>query len=212
MAITRFPVAGAATFNREFDPSKHKGIDIFAIAGTPIVAPDAGMLSGGQDPKGGTVFYLRTLDKTRTYYGAHLSAYADTGIVLVPRIVQPGDLIGFVGNSGNAAGTSPHLHFEIRFAGSPIDPYNELAAVAGPEHLHPVAPGTPIPGTQPPPLPAPAPAPAPLPLPAPSPAPLPAPAPIPALPPAPAPAPSSPPRWLLLAVALLLLSKGRRRR
>lgn len=143
-----FPIKGAATYAREFNPPKHNGVDIFAERGTPILAPDAGAVTFAIDPLGGNVANLKLADGRR-YYFAHLERYEGQS----GRIVAAGDVIGYVGNTGNARGTSPHLHFEVHDAsGGAVDPYPLLEEVAGPEHKHPVAPGgSPAPPPAPPP-------------------------------------------------------------
>ncbi|MDQ3642058.1 MAG: peptidoglycan DD-metalloendopeptidase family protein [Actinomycetota bacterium] len=121
------PVAGPATFtNTSLAPRsggrQHKGVDIFAGEGTPVVAPVAGNLEMAEDALGGLSFHLWG-DDGDYYYGAHLSGYARTS-----RRVTAGEVVGYVGHTGNAADTAPHLHFEIhpnRLRGdgpSPIDP------------------------------------------------------------------------------------------
>ena len=84
---------------------RHMGIDIFARRGTPVVAPVGGVVSHVTNPLGGLSFELITASGSR-FYGAHLSGLARPGRV------EPGDIIGWVGASGNAAGTPPHLHLE----------------------------------------------------------------------------------------------------
>jgi murein DD-endopeptidase MepM/ murein hydrolase activator NlpD len=121
-----FPVdpEGRPSFADEFG-TKHLGTDIFAAAGTPVVAVDAGMVRYGTDPLGGNVANLTALDGTRYYY-AHLSSFEGGN-----RAVGPGDVLGYVGNTGNAASTSPHLHFEAHpGGGDAIDPFPMLAQVA----------------------------------------------------------------------------------
>lgn len=145
-----FPVAsqGQPHFTHDFGVTgktgkPHAGIDIFAEEGTPILAVDDGQVRYDEDPLGGHAFYLRADDRT-TYYGAHLSAYEGTG----PRRVVAGEVIGYVGRTGNASDTSPHLHFEAHPEGGPaVDPYVELAA------LTPVAVPVVAARVEPPPLP-----------------------------------------------------------
>ncbi len=98
----------------------HEGQDIFAKRGTAVYAATHGYVTRiGESPLGGkTVFVLGR--GGRSYYYAHLDAYA-SGLT-VSDYVTPQTLLGFVGTTGNAAGTSPHLHFGIYTRGSVIDP------------------------------------------------------------------------------------------
>jgi murein DD-endopeptidase MepM/ murein hydrolase activator NlpD len=123
-----FPVdaGGAPSFADEFG-AKHLGADIFAPKGTAVRAVDAGAVRFGTDPLGGNVANLTAADGTRYYY-AHLSTWEGAS-----RSVNAGDVIGYVGNTGNAASTSPHLHFEIHpGGGAAVDPFPILASVAPP--------------------------------------------------------------------------------
>ena len=87
----------------------HQGIDIKAERGTAVLAVTTGFIErikeGG---KGGKQIYLRAADG-RLFYYAHLDQWA----VDEMEAVEAGQKIGAVGNSGNAFGASPHLHFEI---------------------------------------------------------------------------------------------------
>jgi hypothetical protein len=89
----------------------HKGVDIFAAEGTPVLAADAGVVvqrdSGGA---GGIALYQRGLDGRTIYYYAHLSGYR-AGLK-VGDLVRAGDTLGYVGSTGNVSG-SPHLHFAV---------------------------------------------------------------------------------------------------
>jgi murein DD-endopeptidase MepM/ murein hydrolase activator NlpD len=127
----RFPVAGYATFTDDwwmprFTPTfhLHQGTDIFAAMGTPVRAPADGVLKQGAEPVGGTAVYVTMPDGTY-FYGAHLSAFVagqKTG-----QKVKTGDVIGFVGDSGDALGGPPHLHFEIHpKGGAAVDPKQYL--------------------------------------------------------------------------------------
>jgi murein DD-endopeptidase MepM/ murein hydrolase activator NlpD len=133
--IRVFPVAaeGQPTFTDDFGAArpagrKHQGNDIFAAEGTPVVAVDDGALRFAEDPIGGHAFYLRAGDGT-VYYGAHLTAYEGQG----PRSAAAGEVIGYVGHTGNAATTAPHLHFEVHPAGGvAVDPYRLLVGLTPP--------------------------------------------------------------------------------
>lgn len=125
-----FPVQGRSQFADTWGAARdggrtHEGTDIFAAVGTPVVAVDQGQARKADDPKGGQVIYLSALDGTRYYY-AHLSGYAGD----FPRSVRAGEMLGYVGTTGNAQGTSPHLHFEIHPAGgAAVNPSDALRAV-----------------------------------------------------------------------------------
>jgi murein DD-endopeptidase MepM/ murein hydrolase activator NlpD len=125
----RFPVEGRDTTairswygaDRDGGRRRHEGLDIFADRGTPILAAADGVIrSTRPNNLGGTVVWLRdALD--RTHYYAHL----DSHVVRRGLRVKAGDTIGFVGNSGNARTTPPHLHFGL-YARGAFDPYPAL--------------------------------------------------------------------------------------
>ncbi len=102
---------------------RHEGVDILARVGTPIVAPVSGLVEHFSNSMGGRSFRLFDGDNNY-FYGTHLSGFAKQGQV------KAGEVIGYVGEDGNAAGT-PHLHFEIHPGGRghPIDPFIDSAAV-----------------------------------------------------------------------------------
>jgi murein DD-endopeptidase MepM/ murein hydrolase activator NlpD len=127
-----FPVYGPHNFTDTFgaaraDTGFHEGNDIFASAGTPVVAVCDGSLNRvGTLPISGN----RLWDKCKTgdsFFYAHLSAYAsDTHDGLQ---VKAGQVIGFVGSTGDAEQTPPHLHFEVHPGdGAAVDPYRILRA------------------------------------------------------------------------------------
>jgi len=106
------PVAGPVSFIDSWLAPRsggrlHQGVDMFAARGTPVVAPVAGKLERTTNELGGLSFRLWGNDGN-FYYGAHLTSYGPG----VGR-VEAGRVVGYVGTSGNAAGTPPHLHFEI---------------------------------------------------------------------------------------------------
>ncbi len=118
------PVQGGATFTNDWGfprsgGRRHQGNDLFAARGTPVVASVGGSYRRSANGLGGISYYLQG-DDGNTYYGTHMSGYGPVG----PGRVPQGAVLGFVGNSGNARGTSPHLHFEIRpGGGGPVNPY-----------------------------------------------------------------------------------------
>ena len=98
----------------------HEGIDIFAERGTPIQATTQGIVSKvGEDALGGRVVMIIGSGGARHYY-AHLEEYAD---ISPNDWVNTGDIIGYVGDSGNAKGTPPHVHYGIYINGSAVNPY-----------------------------------------------------------------------------------------
>ena len=112
-----FPVYGPTSWGDTFGAPRaapvgwHHGTDIFAPLGAPVLAVAAGTIfSVGWNDIGGYRFWLRDRDGNEFYY-AHLSAFstlAEEGAQ-----VKAGDVIGFVGATGDAEGTPFHLHFEI---------------------------------------------------------------------------------------------------
>jgi murein DD-endopeptidase MepM/ murein hydrolase activator NlpD len=95
----------------------HRGVDIFAPIGTPIRAIERGVIirSAFLQDYGNTVEIGH--GKNWTTLHAHLTRR----IVRVGDIVRKGQIIGFLGETGNATG--PHLHLEVRLGGKPIDPF-----------------------------------------------------------------------------------------
>lgn len=123
----RFPVAGRAHYsddwlNPRYTPTfhLHKGLDIFAASGTPVRAPEKGVVVRfSNNPAGGGIgLWLEGSDGT-LYYFAHLRARAEG---LRPAAdVDVGDVLGYVGDTGNARGGAPHLHLEMHEPG-PVPP------------------------------------------------------------------------------------------
>ena len=121
------PVPGA-TFVNDYgyvrpDGGRHEGVDLFAPSGTPIVAPVGGRIERYPNPSGGQAVQLHGRDGNR-YYFAHLDRYGEGGSV------SRGTVIGYVGSTGDARMTSPHLHFEIHPGGgaATTSPYPALLA------------------------------------------------------------------------------------
>ena len=116
------PVAAAKFTNDWGQPRsggrRHEGTDMLAPRGTPVLAPVAGTVKRSSSG-GGLTFNLKAADGF-TYVGMHLSAYGGEGTV------SAGDVIGYVGDTGNARGTD-HLHFEIQLAkGAKLNPFATL--------------------------------------------------------------------------------------
>jgi murein DD-endopeptidase MepM/ murein hydrolase activator NlpD len=104
---------------------KHEGIDIFAKRGTPVVSSTEGIVSQvGTNRLGGLVVWVLGPGGQRHYY-AHLDGYAD---VEPGMRIEAGRVLGFVGDTGNAKGTPPHLHYGIYDTGGAINPYPLLKA------------------------------------------------------------------------------------
>ena len=127
MALRVFPVDASSSPRFADAFGSHRGTDIFAPAGSPVVAVDAGSARSDTDPKGGQVVYLGAPDGT-VYYYAHLQDYNGS----YPRAVSAGEALGTVGTTGDAQGKDPHLHFEVHPGGAStsIDPFPLLTAVA----------------------------------------------------------------------------------
>jgi murein DD-endopeptidase MepM/ murein hydrolase activator NlpD len=119
------PVDGASYFNDWGFPRSggrfHEGNDMFVPKGSPVRAPVAGSVELIQGSIGGLQFNLYGVDGVE-YLGSHLDSAGKTGEV------SPGDVIGYVGNSGNAEGGIPHLHFGMYLKDVAVNPLPSLAA------------------------------------------------------------------------------------
>jgi murein DD-endopeptidase MepM/ murein hydrolase activator NlpD len=109
----------------------HQGNDIFAPSGTPIRAPFNGIAREGSGGLGGLYVYVDAAANADYVYNAHLSRFAGVN----GQHVTKGQIIGYVGQTGNAASTPPHNHFEYHpGGGSAVSPYlylNEVCGVGG---------------------------------------------------------------------------------
>jgi len=123
----QFPVSGGTNADigsywgdiRDGGRRDHEGIDIFAKRGTPVIATTSGRIGfSGEKGLGGKQVWLSDSKRSQSLYYAHLDS-------IIPNLsmVKTGDTLGFVGNTGNAKSTPPHLHFGIyRRSQGAIDP------------------------------------------------------------------------------------------
>jgi murein DD-endopeptidase MepM/ murein hydrolase activator NlpD len=117
----RFPVLGPARWVDDWHYPRwtgstfrfHLGLDVFADHGTPLAAPADGVARIASNPLGGLTVRVVEPDGT-AWYLAHLSGIAD-GLV-DGSAVTTGQVVGFVGDSGNARGGAPHLHLGLYLA------------------------------------------------------------------------------------------------
>ena len=146
-----FPVVGHVAFGDTFGAARgdvsggwHHGDDVFAPLGTPVVAVAHGVVfSVGWEKLGGWRLWLRD-DVGNEFYYAHLSAYSS--LAVNGAIVNAGDVLGFVGDTGDAEGTPSHLHFEVHPVGllgrgydGAVDPTRYLDAWRRLEYVGPTA-------------------------------------------------------------------------
>ena len=133
------PVAGPVTFTDDWGQPRsnwrvHQGTDIFAARGTPDVAVGDGIAKQSHNTLGGNALWLYTTDGNAFYY-AHLDAYEGVWNADEARVVTKGEVLGYVGNTGNAAGGPTHTHFQIHPGDvGPINPYpllRQMCAVEG---------------------------------------------------------------------------------
>ncbi|CAN5172151.1 hypothetical protein BH18ACT4_BH18ACT4_09050 [soil metagenome] len=136
----RFPVASPHNFTDSFGAPRmlgtqyahfHEGTDIFGPAGADLYAAERGVVTRvGRDVLGGIKLWIKGESGTYYYY-AHLSGYAPG--MTEGLVVDAGTVVGYVGDTGNAQGTSPHLHFEVHPGGAgAINPYPLLVAADEP--------------------------------------------------------------------------------
>jgi peptidase M23-like protein len=122
-----FPVAGLAWWTNDWHayrccpyPHLHQGVDMFASEGTPLVAAADGYVSQKVvNAISGLGVEITDASNTQYFY-AHLSRFAPG--LRVGQQVRVGQVIGYVGHTGNASQTSPHLHFEVQPGGVPVPP------------------------------------------------------------------------------------------
>lgn len=135
------PVAGVEKtklrddFNNIHSGHLHHAIDILAPRGTPVLAAVDGTIRKLFDSRaGGLTIYEFDVSRETSYYYAHLDSYASN--LVEGMSVRHGDVIGYVGTTGNAPANTPHLHFAITILppdkawskGDAIDPYPILVA------------------------------------------------------------------------------------
>ena len=120
------PVQGPHSFSDDYGQPRpggrsHQGNDILSPRGTPVVANVGGTMQQHPNGLGGLAYFLEG-DDGHEYYGAHLDSFSGAA-----GHVPIGTVIGYVGNTGDAAGGPTHLHFEIHPSGhTPTDPYPTL--------------------------------------------------------------------------------------
>ncbi|MGH9281431.1 MAG: murein hydrolase activator EnvC family protein [Acidimicrobiales bacterium] len=121
------PVQGPRAFSNDYgDPRSggrsHQGNDIMAPRGTPVVASVAGTVKGHNSSLGGISYYLNGVDGN-TYFGTHLDRLSGAS-----GRVAAGTVVGYVGSTGNASASVPHLHFEIHPGGGrAVNPFATLS-------------------------------------------------------------------------------------
>ncbi len=124
------PVAGSVHFTNDWGNPRsggrtHKGTDLFAARGTPVVAVTDGTLRFSDGGLGGIAIWLK--GSGASYYYAHLDSRV-AGLSAGSYVTR-GTVIGYAGNTGNAYGGAHHLHFQLHPGhGSAVNPYPTLAA------------------------------------------------------------------------------------
>jgi murein DD-endopeptidase MepM/ murein hydrolase activator NlpD len=126
------------TFSENRDGRAHEALDIMARRGTPVMAAAEGnVVKLFNSKQGGLTVYQFDDSQTYCYYYAHLDRYAPG--LREGMLLRPGNVLGYVGSSGNASPKSPHLHFAVFrlgpekkwWAGTAIDPLPLLRGVQG---------------------------------------------------------------------------------
>ena len=118
---------------------RHEALDIMAPRGTPVLAAGDGRVAKlFRSPFGGITLYQADPEEKYIYYYAHLDRYADG--VKEGAVFKRGDVLGYVGSTGNASASAPHLHFTIFrmgpdrkwWKGTPVNPYAFLVEARSP--------------------------------------------------------------------------------
>jgi murein DD-endopeptidase MepM/ murein hydrolase activator NlpD len=126
------PVQGRHSFTDTWgDPRpggrRHQGNDVMAPYGAPVVAVISGVIKTSYSANGGISLYLRGSDGDEYFY-----AHNSRNVAVSGQHVSTGQLIAYVGNTGDARGGAPHVHFERHpNGGSPVDPYTFLVRACG---------------------------------------------------------------------------------
>jgi murein DD-endopeptidase MepM/ murein hydrolase activator NlpD len=128
------PVAGAVRFSDSFGAPRsggraHQGVDMIAARNTPLAAIYSGTIKRVTNGSlSGLAIWLRAESGDQFFY-AHLEGYAD---IRAGQQVAEGEVIGYVGSSGNAPEFLPHLHFEFHpGGGSAVNPYPLVKGICG---------------------------------------------------------------------------------
>ena len=159
--VRTFPVVGDVAWGDTYGAERsdvpggwHHGDDLFAPLGTPVVAVTDGVVfSVGWNRVGGWRLWLLDAEGNQYYY-AHLSGYS--ALARNNHHVRRGQVLGFVGNTGDAITTWPHVHFEVHpnatlylgYDGA-VDPTRYLAAWTRIGHVSSVPPPVPLPSGAP---------------------------------------------------------------
>jgi len=137
--VTRDRLTGS--FDQARGERRHEALDIMAPRGTPVHAVEAGTIAKlFWSKSGGHTIYQFDPSGRYAYYYAHLDRYADG--LSEQAAISRGTLLGYVGSTGNADASAPHLHFAVFklgpekqwWVGEPIDPYAIFNIGSGPPH------------------------------------------------------------------------------